>query len=90
MNSSQPNRPRAKRLSFDDDLLHVELEDGRVIAARFDSFPRLVNATEEQRNNWEIIGRGVGIHWPDVDEDLSTDGLVRDAVSVVSTKAEAS
>ena len=61
--------------------------DGRVISARYDQFPRLVGSTEEQRANWEIIGRGVGIRWPDLDEDLSTDGLLRAAVSV-SGRAE--
>jgi len=89
MNSSQPNRPRARRVWFDSELLHVELVDGRVIAARYDVFPRLVEATPAQRENWEIIGAGVGIHWPDVDEDLSTEGLLRDAVTVIAARARA-
>ena len=90
MNSSNPDRPRAKRLWFADALLHVELEDGRTVSARYDLFPRLASATSAQRDRWELIGRGVGIHWPELDEDLSTDGLVRDAVSIVSGRAEAS
>ncbi len=89
MNSSHPNRPRAKHVWFAENLLHVELRDGRVVSARYDMFPRLANAMPEQRDNWELIGEGVGIHWPDVDEDLSTDGLVRDAVSISSSRAEA-
>ncbi len=89
MNSSNPNRPLAKRVWFDEDLLNVELRDGRVISSRYDVFPRLVNASDDQRQNWEIIGGGVGIHWPAVDEDLSTDGLLRDAVSVASPRSEA-
>ena len=90
MNSSQPNRPRAKHLWFDGDLLRVELEDGRVLAVRYGVFPRLAKASRAQRNNWKLIGRGVGIHWPAIDEDLSTDGLLRDAISLTSGQAEAS
>jgi len=82
MNSSDPSRPRAKRIWFAADLMHVELEDGRVLHVRYDRFKRLGSATEAQRANWQLIGRGVGIHWPDLDEDLSTDGLLRDAVAV--------
>ena len=89
MNSSQPHRPRAQRVWFADGLLHVELADGRTVSARYEMFPRLVNATPAQRDHWEIIGAGVGIHWPDVDEDLSTDGLVRDAVAITSLRGVA-
>jgi len=89
MNSSEPNRPRAKRAWFADELLHVELEDGRVLTARYDNFPRLADATDEQRDNIQIIGSGVGLHWPDLDEDLSTDGLLRDAIAVEAARAVA-
>ena len=65
--------------------MRVELVDGRVITARYDTFHRLRDATKTQRENWQLIGRGVGIHWPDVDEDLSTDGLLRDAISVAAS-----
>lgn len=85
MTSSDPNRPRTRRVWFFGGLLKVELVDGRVITARYDGFPRLRDATKAQRDNWQLIGRGVGIHWPDVDEDLSTDGLLRDAVSVAAS-----
>ena len=69
-------------------LLHVELVDGRVASARYEVFPRLAGATAQQRDNWELIGEGVGIHWPDVDEDLSTDGLIREAVRIETPQAE--
>ncbi len=82
MNTSDPDRPRARRVWFDAGRLHVELADGRVVHARYDRFPRLAAASDAQRGTWEIIGHGVGIHWPEIDEDLSTDGLLRDAVSV--------
>ncbi len=53
------------------DRVSFTLEDGREISAPLSWFPRLVNATEQQRRNWEIIGSGIGVHWPDVDEDIS-------------------
>ena len=62
-----------------DDTLSVRLRDGRVIAVPLVSYPRLLNATPAQRRNWKIAGGGYGIHWPDLDEDLSTEGLLRGA-----------
>jgi hypothetical protein len=59
--------------------LVVVLADGRELAAPLAWFPRLVNATESQRSNWRLIGRGQGIHWPDVDEDISVASLLRAA-----------
>lgn len=66
----------ATHVSFDADRLHVDLADGRRISAPLDWFPRLLQATPAQRGNWELIGRGIGIHWPEVDEDLSVAGLL--------------
>ncbi len=60
-----------------EERLCVELLDGRRISVPLAWFPRLLHATPEQRNDWQIIGAGFGIHWPDVDEDLSTEGLLR-------------
>jgi Protein of unknown function (DUF2442) len=62
-----------------DDTLSVSLRDGRVITVPLVWYPRLLNATPAQRGNWTIAGGGYGIHWPDLDEDLSTDGLLRGA-----------
>src|SRR5271157_1369157 len=62
-----------------DDTLSVSLRDGRVITVPLVWYPRLLNATPAQRQNWKIAGGGYGIHWPDVDEDLSTEGLLRGA-----------
>lgn len=67
----------ASRIWFEDDMLHVLLTDGRVVAVPLEWFPRLRDATADQRNNWRLIGRGVGIHWEDVDEDISVAGLLR-------------
>ena len=60
-----------------DEQLLVILADGRELAAPLAWFPRLVEATAKQRNNWRLIGRGQGIHWPDVDEDVSVASLLR-------------
>lgn len=70
---------RVADVDFTEDMLTVQLMDGRKISVPLVWYPRLLNATEEQRNNWRIIGGGYGIHWEDVDEDLSTEGLLRGA-----------
>lgn len=66
----------ATRVYFDEKRLHVCLADGREISAPLEWFPRLLHATPEQRQQWELIGRGVGIHWEEVDEDISVAGLL--------------
>ncbi len=68
---------RDVRLS--DDSLSVDLMDGRTITVPLAWYPRLLHATAEQRRNWQVAGGGYGIHWPDIDEDLSTEGLLRGA-----------
>ena len=55
------------------------LRDGRTITVPLAWYPRLFNATAAQRKNWRVAGGGYGIHWPDIDEDLSTEGLLRGA-----------
>ncbi|MGD0025681.1 MAG: DUF2442 domain-containing protein [Xanthobacteraceae bacterium] len=62
-----------------DDRLVVILADGRELAAPLAWFPRLLEATDDQRRNWRLIGGGHGIHWPDVDEDISVASLLRAA-----------
>jgi Protein of unknown function (DUF2442) len=57
----------------------VALMDGRIISVPLAKHPKLLRANEEQRKNWKIAGAGYGIHWPDLDEDLSTEGLLRGA-----------
>jgi len=66
-------------VTCDEDRLVVDLMDGRTIAVPLAWYPRLFNATPEQRAHWELAGGGYGIHWPDIDEDLSTEGLLRGA-----------
>ena len=62
-----------------DDALSVSLHDGRIITVPLAWYPRLLSATPAQRQNWKVAGGGYGIHWPDLDEDLSTEGLLRGA-----------
>jgi len=63
-------------VKVDDEALHVQLMDGRVISVPLEWFPRLRDATPEQRANWRLIGKGVGIHWKEIDEDLSVPALL--------------
>ena len=67
----------AKRVWFDETKMYVLLSDAREIAVPLEWFPRLKNANKKQRNNWRLIGGGVGIHWKDIDEDLSVEGLLK-------------
>jgi hypothetical protein len=66
----------ATDVSFTEDALHVVLADGREVSAPLQWFPRLLKATAEQRGVWELIGDGVGIHWPLVDEDVEVESLL--------------
>jgi hypothetical protein len=68
---------RAMAVEVTEDDLVVSLVDGRKIAVPLAWFPRLLHATEAQRNRWELLGDGVGIHWDEIDEDLSVAGLLR-------------
>jgi len=70
---------RVKDVHFTEDSLSVDLVDGRTISVPLAWYPRLLHATAEQLQNWKLAGGGFGIHWPDIDEDLSTEGLLRGA-----------
>jgi hypothetical protein len=70
---------RVKDVRFTEDALSVDLMDGRTITVPLVWYPRLLDATETQRVNWRVSAAGYGIHWPDVDEDLATAGLLRGA-----------
>ncbi|MFY7776971.1 MAG: DUF2442 domain-containing protein [Elstera sp.] len=67
----------AVAVECDDDFLRVTLADGREVAVPIVWFPRLLDGTPEQRRNWRFIGQGQGIHWPDLDEDISVASLLR-------------
>ena len=70
---------RVASVEFADDFLIVGLRDRRRISVPLVWYPRLASASPEALLNWEIIGAGYGLHWPDLDEDLSTEGLLRGA-----------
>lgn len=70
---------RVEAVHFTRDSLVVDLIDGRSISAPLIWYPRLLKATPKQRASWEICGGGYGIHWPEIDEDLNTEGLLRGA-----------
>lgn len=67
---------RAQRVSLTNDALVVELVDGRTLTVPLAWYPRLAHGTATERANWRLIGEGEGIHWPDVDEDISVEGLL--------------
>jgi hypothetical protein len=70
---------RVADVSISDDELSVALMDGRTISVPLAWYPRLYNATAQERSHWQIAGGGYGIHWPEIDEDLNTEGLLRGA-----------
>ena len=70
------NEAVAVDLSWSNDSMTVVLDDGRTVAVPLLWFPRLLNATEKQRKQWEFIGGGIGIHWEEIDEDISVASLL--------------
>lgn len=78
MNTSVNDLQAVKALdvSVTDDTLTVDLADGRTLSVPIAWYPRLLHGTPQERRNWRLIGNGVGIHWPDLDEDISIDGLL--------------
>jgi len=66
----------AESVAVSDDTLSVDLRDGRSISVPIDWFPRLVHATPQERERWRWIGNGHGIHWEEIDEDISIEGLL--------------
>ncbi len=80
MSTSDPKTgERVKDVRVSEDTISVDLFDGRTITVPLVWYPRLLHATPEQRANWRIAGAGYGIHWPDLDEDLTTHGLLQGA-----------
>lgn len=71
-----PVKHTAMLVDFDETSMHVHLTDGRVLSVPLEWFPLLRDATPEQRSQWRLIGGGVGIHWEELDEDLSVAGLL--------------
>ena len=77
--STSPNeivRPTAVDVSVTDETLVVELSDGRTISVPVSWYPRLEHATEKERSQWQLMGSGIGLHWPAIDEDISIEALL--------------
>jgi hypothetical protein len=68
--------PDARHVTVGADALTVELADGRIVSAPLAWYPRLLHGTPKERKNWRLIGQGEGIHWPDLDEDISVENLL--------------
>ena len=68
--------PLATGVAVTDDTLTVDLSDGRTLSVPLAWFPRLLHATSQERGNWKLVARGQGVHWPDVDEDISVGSLI--------------
>ena len=66
----------AEAVRFSEDSLTVQLDDGRTLSVPLAWYPRLLNGTQGEREKYELIGDGEGIHWPDLDEDISVEGLL--------------
>ena len=79
---------RVLDVRFDEHSLIVDLIDGRTISAPLAWYPRLIHAMPQQREQWERAGGGYGIHWPEIDEDLSTEELLRGAPAPMRVAAE--
>lgn len=78
MNTSAPETatPLTTGVAVTDDTLTVDVSDGRTVSVPLAWYPRLLHATPAERGNWVLIARGEGVHWPDVDEDISVASLV--------------
>lgn len=77
----------AQNVQITDDALIVDLSDGRTVSVPLAWFPRLLHGTPEERNKWRLIGEGEGIHWPDLDEDISVENLILGKPSGESQKS---
>jgi len=79
--------PRITAVRITEDALSVDLEDGRTISVPLMWYPRLAHATPEERQRFEIVGAGYGVHWPDLDEDISVEGLLAGRKSTESPQS---
>jgi hypothetical protein len=77
----------AQNVRVTDDALIVDLSDGRTVSVPLAWFPRLLHGMPEERNRWRLIGEGEGIHWPDLDEDISVENLILGKPSGESQKS---
>jgi hypothetical protein len=78
--------PRIRSIEVDNDLISARLVDGRIISVPLSWSWRLTRATPEQRGRYRLIGDGEGVHWPDVDEDISVEGMLNGAAALAPAK----
>lgn len=78
---------RIEDVEVDSSTLRIDLSDGRSVSTPLVWYPRLLNGTTRERRKWQLIGDGVGIHWPDLDEDLSMEGILQGRPSFESAKS---
>jgi hypothetical protein len=76
MSTSRVEQPAVVAVRIADDALAVDLADGRSVTVPLGWYPRLAHATARERRNWRLIGSGEGVHWPDLDEDISVEGVL--------------
>lgn len=82
MPTSEPRAgEKIKAVRIDEDVLTVDLLDGRTVSVPLAWYPRLLHGAPKERQNWEIIGAGFGIHWPDLDEDINVHGMLAGAAA---------
>jgi hypothetical protein len=79
MNTLIKTDEKVKNVYINEEIISVDLMDGRTITVPLTWYPKLLKATHQQRLNWEICGAGYGIHWEEIDEDISTEGMLRGA-----------
>lgn len=79
--------PEVTQVTVSDDAVTVDLADGRTLSVPLVGYPRLAHATPEERNRWRLIGRGEGVHWPDLDEDISVADLLAGKASGESRRS---
>lgn len=76
MNTAVNIEPRIQKITIDEDIITAQLEDGRIISVPLAWSWRLSEATKKQRENYKITGDGMGVHWDDIDEDISAEGML--------------
>jgi hypothetical protein len=84
---AEPRPAMAQKVAIRREALVVELTDGRTLSVPLSWYPRLLHASPSERRRWELVGRGVGIHWPDLDEDISIAGLLAGRSSAESAES---
>lgn len=85
--ASEVHQARAENVTVGTDTLTIDLTDGRTVSVPLAWYPRLVHGTVAERNHWELLGDGEGIHWPDLDEDLSVAGILLGRPSAESQRS---